>query len=556
MRSRLPGLALLGVLTVTGAGALAQAEAERRLDAAIERLRGALGPDTRLEIGGRQVDPVTGRAMLSDVVVTQGANRITVPELHLSELAETRVGRAEARRVSYQEGNASTGEVARVLVAGLPIPASGKSLDVFNLAFEAVEVEALRLQHSTRGTLRLDRLEVRDWRPEGIASGRLEGFDFRNSQPEQVMRLGRIELAALTLPFTNRTFDPKAFRAERIAVEGAELRDAVQNVSLGLARLSLTDWIPGRLSALALDGISLTSPASTYGVIEMRLARMAAEGIDGAGMLAAVLNEVQVPDPQAGATQRFVMEGLDASWDGQPVTAIARVASEGILRDGLASGGVTVEGIRVTPPRGQADWLDGLGYREIAGEIESRMTLPRAGGRLEVAPVRVTWTEAGTLGLVAQVDDMPGGPAPGAPIDQADMIARLAAAKLAGVTLTWRDSGLLGRVIAMQARQQRVPEARLREQWAQMALGMPIPGAPPPSAQPGRRGAPPAGGKGGAADPFAPMREAVAAFIRQPGTLEVSLSPAKPIAFADMAALGGDPPAQTVQRLGLSVTAR
>ena len=61
MRLRLIPFLLGGMLLAGGAGALAQAEAERRLEAAIAQLRSALGPEARLEIGGRRVDPVSGR---------------------------------------------------------------------------------------------------------------------------------------------------------------------------------------------------------------------------------------------------------------------------------------------------------------------------------------------------------------------------------------------------------------------------------------------------------------------------------------------------------------
>jgi hypothetical protein len=139
-------------------------------------------------------------------------------------------------------------------------------------------------------------------------------------------------------------------------------------------------------------------------------------------------------------------------------------------------------------------------------------------------------------------------------VDPDQLMAQYADSRLALMTLTWREQGLLGRFLTQQARQQRIPEARLREQWAQMALGMPIPGQPAARPGPQGRGQPTA--KASEPDPFAPMREALAAFIRRPGTLEITLRPPKPVPFADMAGFAGQPPAETVQRLGLSVVAR
>lgn len=569
MSARLPGLVLVGVLSLTGAGALAQAEAERRLDAAIERLRGALGPDMRLEIGRRQVDPVTGRAVLSDVVLSDAENRLTVPEVHLSDVSETRIGRAELLRSAYRGPNGGTGEVGRILVAGMPV--QGKALDIANLAFEAVEVEGARLDDPTRGAMRLGRLEVRDWRPDGIGTGALEGFEFRATGDAQVARLGRVALEQVTLPMAGQDFDPVAFRAARIAVEGAELREQAQGVAVVLGRFSLQDWMPGRPVALAVEGLQVASPAGSAGAVEVSLGKLEASGVDAPRTLEAVMTGVQVPDPFPGTPQRVLLEGLDGAWEGQPVVSLARLLTEGGLENGVARGGMLAEGLRIMPPRGKADWLEALGYSEIAGGLEMRGSAPRAGGRLEVAPFRLAWEQAATLTVAAQVDGMPGVPAEGTAVDPDATAMQLAAAQLAGLTLSLRDHGLLGRVLAQQARAQRVPEARLREQWAQMALAMPLPGEAQPQRGPARRGAaappagPPAKGKGGAPeagqaasgpDPIPPMREALAAFIRQPGTLEITLRPPRPIPFAELNALSGSGAAEAVQRLGLTIVAR
>jgi hypothetical protein len=197
-----------------------------------------------------------------------------------------------------------------------------------------------------------------------------------------------------------------------------------------------------------------------------------------------------------------------------------------------------------------------------------RGTAPRAGGRLEIEPLRLAWEQAGTLTIAAQVDGVPGTPPPGAPVDPEATAMQFAAARLAGLRLTLRDQGLLGRVLAQQARAQRIPEARLREQWAQMALAMPMPGARPAAPAPARDAGPAGKGKGsasptprsgsasgGSADSLVPMRQALASFIRQPGTIEITLRPPQPLPFLEMGDLGGNP-AEAVQRLGLTVVAR
>jgi hypothetical protein len=554
MRNRIPGLAFAGLVLIGGAGALAQAEAERRLDAAIERLRAVLGPEARLEIGGRRADPVTGNVTLSDVVLTQGSDRYTMPEIRLADVAEARIGHAELLRPRHAatDGSGASGTAERVVIGGLVLPPAGKRLDLADLVLDALEVEALRGEAAGKGSLRLDRLALREASRSRFGAGTLEGLEYAGQGADpQSFRLGRVALEGLVLPFAGDDFDPLAFRAGHLAIENASLSDPGQGVSLALGRLDLRDWLPGRTTTLAVEGVQLGSPAAQLGQIEMSLVRLDASGIDAARSLAAVMEGVQVPDPLPGTPQRLVMEGLDAALDGQPVFTLARLLTEGELENGIARGALATEGLRITPPPGQADWLDGLGYREIAGGLELRGSAPRAGGRLEIAPLSIAWNNAVSIGLSAQVDGMPAAPAEGTPLDPEATAAQMMAARLAGLTLTLRDHGLLGRVLAQQAREQRIPEARLREQWAQMALAMPLPGV---AAGDGRRRGPAAKGTAGA-DPLAPMRQAVATFIRQPGTLEIALRPPKPLAFANLGSLSGNP-AEAVRLLGLSIVAR
>lgn len=551
MRPRLPVIALAGVLLFGAAGALAQAEAERRLDAAIERLRTALGPDTRIEIGARRLDPVTGRATLTDVAITRPDQRIAIPELVLAELSETRIGRAELLRAREDAGGVAT-ETARIVLAGLALPAPGTPMTLAGFAVEAAEVESFRLA-SPEGKLVVERLALRDWRDLAIGAGTLEGLDWRTAGDGDAFRLRRLALDAVGLPLAGQDFDPAAFRAVRIALEGIEAREAAQDITLTLGRFELRDWIPGRPTALVAEDLRAAGPAPQLGAAELGVDRIEASGIDAATTLAAVLANRQVPDPFPGMPQRLAIEGVRGVAEGQPLLALRRLVSEGRLEAGIASGSLVTEGFRLALPRGQAAMLEAFGYSEIAGGIEVRGSVPRAGGRLEIDPVRLAWEQAATLTLATQLDGMPPVPEAGTELDSDATAAQLAAARLAGLTLTLRDHGLLGRIIAQQAREQRIPEARLREQWAQMALAMPLPGAQPP-AQQGRRGGPPPKAATGP-DPLVALRQAVAAFIRQPGTLEIALRPPRPLALEDLGALAADP-AQAVQALGLTAAAR
>ena len=122
--------------------------------------------------------------------------------------------------------------------------------------------------------------------------------------------------------------------------------------------------------------------------------------------------------------------------------------------------------------------------------------------------------------------------------------------------LRWEEGGLFARALTRQALAQRMPEARLREQWAQMALTMPLPGEEPARPQPRGRAPGPAPVAKDGADALLPMRQAIAAFIRNPGTIEIAMRPPVPIVFNTMQARANAGPAETVRVFGLSVTNR
>lgn len=547
MRMRLIPFLLGGVVLAGGAGALAEAEAERRLDAAIAQLRAALGPEARLEIGGRRLDPVSGRATLADVALIRGADRITIPEVLLSEIGEGRIGRAELRRVS-QRGGAGTSDTDRLVLTGLAIPAPGTPLTAEALAFDTAEADNARIAEADN-KLVVARLRLEGWRSRSVRAGTLEGLEFVQAGPGQAagdsLRLRRLVLADLALPPVGTDLDLAAFRAGRIALEGLEGRQGGTNVSFGLGRVELRDWLPGRPTALVVEDLHATGPAQQLGQVEFRLGRVELSGLDGAGTLAAIQGNRQVPDPVEGTPQRLSFEGLRAKAEGQPLLALGRLVSESRLERGTLSGRLAMEGFRLTLPRGQAAWLQALGYREIAGSLEIAGEAPRAGGRLAIDPVRIAWDQAATLTLAGWLDGMPPTPEAGAPIDQDATLAAWAAMRLGGLTLTLRDHGLLGRALAQQARAQRIPEARLREQWARL----PLTGAAPLL----RRGTAPR--PASAPDPLLPLGEALAAFIRQPGTLEIALRPPQPLSLGELGEMSVDPDAG-LQRLGLTAQAR
>lgn len=556
--------AVTGAIALLGVGALAQAEAERQLDAALERLRGSFGADAQLAVGMRQVDPVTGRARLGDLTITSARERLSVTELLVQDVTERRLGRAEARSVVLLTNIGTEDdrfELARLVLGGMALPAPGQPFALETFELGSLELEALR-GTGKNGTLSVGRASAEGYGPGVLGAATLEGVDFRDEgKGGTSFRLGRAAVQSMVLPPLDGSMpDPRQFSVQNLTLEGATLRDPEKQVDLAIGRFAVRDWVPGRTTDVALEGVRLAAPFGQLGAGDLRIGRIAAQGIDIATTIAAVMDNKQVPDPVVGTPQSIVLEGMAAEAGGQQVFSLGRMSVEASMdQSGLATTGMALQGLRMTLPPGTAPWLDQAGYRDLGGGMELRGTVRRADGAMDIDPFRIAWDQAVTLTLRADLIGMPL-PTPGEARDNDAYMAQLMQARLRSLSLSLRDQGLLGRAIAQQARQQRMPEERLREQMAQAALAMPIPGAPPPgrpaAPAPARKGAPAAAPAAPAADPFLPVRQAIASFIRQPRELEFSLRPAQPISFGELQGLSAAGPAETARRLGLTAVAR
>ncbi len=551
MRARLPGLALAGLVCLAGAGALAQAEAERRLDAALERLRASLGAEARLSWQRREVDPVTGTARLLGLAVQTATDRLTVAEARLSDLSATRIGRAELTGLRMEDGKVATAEAARLVVAGLPLPPPGAGFDPFALELGLLELDRLRVSHAQEGRLALGRLAVSGLRPGALDSAVAEALAFEPEANAGTLgfRLGRLALEAIELPMAGGMPDPAGFRAAAIAIEDAAFSEPREQVEVALARFAMHDWIPGRDTRIALERLRVDAPFGPLGAGQVRLGRVGVSGIDMAGTVAAVLANLQPPDPRPGVPQRMAIEAVEATLEGRPLLGLGLLSADGgLTADGVMTGGFAVEALMLALPPGMDLGLQALGYDRIAGGLSVQGQVPRAGGRLSVAPAFVAWDGAGRLSVSAELDGIPATAEAGAPVDPDAAMAEMAAAKLASLVLRWDEQGLLERLVAKAARDQGSTPARVREEWARMAEAMPLPGAPPP-------GPAPRGRQPGAAppDPFAPLRQPVAAFIRNPRAIEIALRPPQPIAFAALPKFQSAPPAEQLRLLGLTV---
>ncbi|WP_338663800.1 hypothetical protein VQH23_01280 [Pararoseomonas sp. SCSIO 73927] len=531
-------------------GALAQAEAERQLDAAIERLRTALGPGATLEWRERRVDPVTGAARLAGVSLRQGPNRLTMEEVTLAGLANDRVANATASGVRLEEakrGDAPGPMVAtlgRVSLAGLVLPpgAAGTPVDWSAAAIESGTAEGLRVDAPGRGEASLGRASVTGYAPGRLGEAVLEGLSFLDrSKGETRMALGRARLAGATVPRIGAEVDPWALAADAALLEGVELRVEKDDVAIRLGRVQAEAWGEGRNTNLVAEGLRVEGSSADTGPFAADLGRLRASGVPLRDMARAFATDVNPPQPVQGQEQSGEMQGLVISSRGAPLVRVGemRVTSGwDPAAPATQVSSATVEGIGFNlPDEFGGAWLAGLGFKEVLARIGMAARLTPE-GRMTADPFAIQAMGMGSLGFTMDVRgvEVPKEGAPAPATD--DPFALVGNWSIAAFSVRYTEDGLLRAVLAQQAAQERVPERQLRERYATMALRTPVPGSGPKEAPEIRR-----------------MREALAAFARDLGSIEIALRPAKPVPMMEMMGAAGLPPDQLVRDFGLTVTA-
>jgi hypothetical protein len=181
--------------------------------------------------------------------------------------------------------------------------------------------------------------------------------------------------------------------------------------------------------------------------------------------------------------------------------------------------------------------LDSIGFKGIQGGLGADTRLTRKEGRLVVEPFFIQADSMGRFGMTMDIRGFDV-PVPGQPATD-DPMSIVSNWSVAAMSLRYADQGLLRALIARQAAEERVPERQLRERYATMALRTPLPGA----------------GRGKEAPGVTRVREALAGFARDLGTIELAIRPAKPVAFLQAMGFVAMPPDQAVRELNLTATA-
>lgn len=545
----LGGLHLGGLVLPAAIGALAQAEGERQFDAAAARLRAGLGPDSALEWRSRSIDPVTGQARLQGVAIRRGKERISAEEATFDDLRADRVGRAVFTAVRVDSPNndparSNTLTAARVVASSLLLPAlaGGPGVDWSAAAVEDAVAEGLRVEAADRSGAELGRLSIAGYVPGSVREAVLEGLRFTDRRDgETRIQLGRARLAGAAVPRLGQPFDPWALAADSALLEGLEVSVEKDDVRFRLGRTQLDNWGEGRLSALAVEGLAVEGAAPGSGPFTAEVGRIGLSGVAGRDTAYAIANDLNPPQSSPGQDQTGAIEGIAVALGGTPVLRIAAIRGLNTwdtAAPGTELGHLGVDGLTIDLPAEYGGaWLDSLGYKQIQAAIGIDTRLSRKDERLAVEPFAIDATGMGRFGLSMDVRGFDV-PVPGQPVAD-DPMALMANWSVAGMGLRYTDLGLLRALIARQAAQERVPERQLRDRYAQMAMRTPLPGA----------------GRGKEAPGVTRIREALASFARDLGTIELTIRPPKPVAFLEAVGFAGMPPEQAVRELNLTARA-
>ena len=292
-------------------------------------------------------------------------------------------------------------------------------------------------------------------RPDGIAAATGQGLTL-TGKDGTVTAIGRMELRDLTIarPTPGEALRPDQvsvglLRLETVAVQGAR--------PVAIGELVVEGYAPGQPGRASLSGLDVLVPEA--GTLDrVRIGRIALEGIDLAGTLAALTAEKTPPRPPGSYSA--VVERVALSLGDQPVGSLAALRMTGALGQGAPdTGRVTLEGLRVEPFPLIADWLQRLGYQALTGDLSAETRFDVAAGRLELVGLLFGIRDAGALGLSFTLEG----------VTAAAMEARdFQNTGLAGFGLRYLDQSLLRRLAQSLATRTRT-ERQIRDDWANQA---------------------------------------------------------------------------------------
>lgn len=393
-----------------------------------------------------------------------------------------------------------------------------RNAEVTDPARGSVRLAGVSITPSGGRPMRMDSLVLDDLRDDGLGEAEARNLELRDG--ETTLRVSVARIAGLTVraPAAGQPQRPDLVTLDTLRLEGVVV-DQGQEGSFRLTEAALQDYGPGRQTAITLNGMELRlKPGEAVERVTLR--RAALRGADLARIATALAADQ--PPPTTG---RMVVEveEIAASAGGRPVGSLAafRLSSDQ-PETGMGSGTLALRALRLEAAGALADGMRRLGYPFLQFDLTADSRYDPQGGRLELGSISLSGRDMATLAIASVLEG-----ASASAMQRQDM----SGLRLVSAGLRLIDQGLLGKLLASQARETRQSEQQLRAQWSAMAATM--------LASPG----------------LAQLREAVQKLIGgQARELALTLAPAEPLRLDEFSTLA-DPEA-AARRLGLSAVAR
>lgn len=379
------------------------------------------------------------------------------------------------------------------------------------------------------GTTTADELVLTDVSEERIGTlmasnvrhtGGASPFSFASVRLENASMAGLAEARR-----AGRAPDPAGLSFDVLRFEGLSVQAAKGETSI--AALAVTAFGPGRRTSVALTGVEVPATGkSEFDRVSAK--RVSLSGLDLARMVA----EARAGKPLSlpGGDVAGAIEEVIGSKDGQRVVEVAGASlSLSQPPSGPSRAEFAMRGIvgKTTPEAARR--LADLGYGEVVVDLEARAEHEPATGRLDVGPIVARGRNMGELSLRVELEGVP-------PAGPAVRPEALVAARLVSATVRYVDASLVDRAVRLAAREGGATEDEVRTQLATLARAQTGP-RPPSAAE-------------------ASLREALAAFVAKPGTLEATARPDRPMPIASLAQAALLAPDRLVDRLRVTATAK
>jgi hypothetical protein len=305
---------------------------------------------------------------------------------------------------------------------------------------------------------------------------------------------------------------------------------------IGAGRVVLAGYGPGVPSRVEVEGLSFRDPTPSGDDPDAFTVQAAVvDGYDLAAAFGALMRDAEPPPPvdlkevaadkivfTRTGTMLLSVERVGATWD---------VADKASRSATLAVRGVDVP---VTEEMIQDNqrFFEETGYERLGGDLDVAIAYDAGTGVARIGPVSLVGRDMGTIAATVVLTDAPDPLAVGEPDPGAWMRS-----KVSGIELSYTDDSLMRRAMTAAAAEQGITEAELIETGVREIDALFSNGEALGKAQ-------------------EEMLTALQTFLKSPGTIELTATPAEPVAVPALGMALMMAPSDAFDLLGIRVTAR